>query len=268
VLSVAIVCVAVIWIIAGGKLLPSRNADPEKTAMEYRVESGPFEKRLYVGDSILVPIGDDVYKLSLTDIKDSVMLDTPFGAMTLSLGDSKALEAPEQSPNTAMEIVKIGVIDFMASKPAAGVLLRVEFARTELESVVKGEVTILGTPTDQQAQIPSAIKQADSVIFRSNRGPFPFVVQISFRGNSLFRYETDKKDWVEKYYVKGEAVTVNATSSITVWSSNAQAVKMTFQASGAKPFDLEIGGPGEIAVKRISWNRLENSWALVSATLD
>jgi len=106
------------------------------------------------------------------------------------------------------------------------------------------------------------------VILRSTRGPYPFVVQVSFRGNCLFRYEADRKEWVEKYYSKGESVTINASNALTVWASNAQAAKLTFQASGGKTADLEIGAPGEISVKRIAWSRAESSWALISSDLD
>lgn len=83
---------------------------------------------------------------------------------------------------------------------------------------------------------------------------------ISFRGNCMLRYEADRKEWVEKYYQKGESVSVNVSSALILWASNAQAAKLTIQATGGKTYDHELGLPGEIVVKKISWAQQEGSW--------
>lgn len=260
VFAIIIVGAAIVWIFAGGKSSSVNSNNQAKQTMEYRVEGTPFEKRLYVGDSLLVPLENDVYKIRLASITETVNLETPFGPFKLSLGEAGTIDPDKNGAADASIIVG----DFEKNREASGVLLRVEYAPIEAGAQVQGEITIPGNTTSSQSPSPVA----DTVILKSSRGPYPFVVQVTFRGNCLFRYEADRKEWVEKYYSKGESITVNVSSALTVWASNAQAAKLSFQATGGKTADLEIGAPGEIAVKKIGWSKAEGTWALVSSNLD
>jgi len=261
-LAIVILGVAIFWIVAGGSITGSSPRPKGKEPAEYRVEGGPFEKRLYVGDSLLVPLGDDVYKIKLSGIAEAVTLETPLGPLSLNLGEAGPLDPDKDgAPN-----VSIVLGDFEKNRPASGALLRIEFAPPAEAAGDAAEVTV----SENSAQTGAAASQPkpDAVILKSSRGPYPFVVQVSFRGNCLFRYEVDRKEWVEKYFSKGETATINVSNGLTVWASNAQAAKMTFQASGGKTADLELGAPGEIAVKRIAWGHAEGSSALISSDLD
>jgi hypothetical protein len=261
-LAIIIIGAAIFWIVAGGSISGSSPRPKGTEPAEYRVEGGPFEKRLYVGDSLLVPLGDDVYKIKLSGITDTVTLETPLGALPLSLGEAGPLDPDKDGvPN-----VSIVLGDFEKNRPASGALLRIEFAAPDETSGNGADVTV----PESSAQAGAVANQTkpDTVILKSSRGPYPFVVQVTFRGNCLFRYEVDRKEWVEKYFSKGETATINVSNGLTVWASNAQAAKMTFQASGGKTADLELGAPGEIAVKRIAWGHAEGSSALISTDLD
>lgn len=249
--------------------------DPAKQATEYSVEGSPFEQRLHTGDSLLVPLRENVYKISLAAIGETVRLESPFGPYELSLGATASID-PDQDGIPDV-IILLG--DFDKEKAQAGALLKVEFPITSASGAQPDEVTIPAgaPPAKAEGSIPAAAPAsaalapapaAETVILRSSRGPYPFVAQISFRGSCLFRYEADRKEWVEKFYAKGESITVNVSSSLTLWASNAQAAKLGIQVSGGKTADLEIGGPGEIAVKRISWSRAEGTWALAATELD
>lgn len=261
-LAAVILGAAIFWIVAGGSISGSNPRPKGREPAEYRVEGGPFEKRLYVGDSLLIPLGDDVYKIKLSSITETVSLETPLGPLALRLGEAGPLDSDKDgAPN-----VSIVLGDFEKNKPASGALLRIEFAPPAEASGSDGEVTVPVNPA--QAGVAASQLKPDVVILKSSRGPYPFVVQVSFRGNCLFRYEVDRKEWVEKYFSKGETATINVSNGLTVWASNAQAAKMTFQASGGKTSDLELGAPGEIAVKRIAWGRAEGVSALISSDLD
>jgi cytoskeletal protein RodZ len=261
-LAIIIIGAAIFWIVAGGSISGSSPRPKGKEPAEYRVEGGPFEKRLYVGDSLLVPLGDDVYKIKLSGIAEAVTLETPLGPLALSLGEAGPLDPDKDGvPN-----VSITLGDFEKNRPASGALLRIEFAPPAEAAENGADVTV----PENSALAGAGASQAgpDVVILKSPRGPYPFVVQVTFRGNCLFRYEVDRKEWVEKYFSKGETATINVSNGLTVWASNAQAAKMTFQASGGKTADLELGAPGEIAVKRIAWGRAEGASALISSDLD
>ncbi|TXT49424.1 MAG: hypothetical protein FD137_671 [Spirochaetes bacterium] len=230
---------ALLWVVLGKGLTLGNQEEAVSAPAVYRVEGGPFEKRLYPGDSLLIPLGEEVHRVSLSKIEESIELETPSGFLTLRLGESQPL-GTEASPAS---LVHFTAIDFKQSSPKAGVLIRVDFSSVNSQEPATSEVTIPPSPV-------------------------PMEVKVSFRANTLFRHEADRKEWVEKYYSKGESLGVNVASSLTIWSSNAQAVKLSFQASGAKSFDLELGGPGEVVVKRISWLRSEGSWVLAATTLD
>jgi cytoskeletal protein RodZ len=260
-----IVLLVALWIIFGAK--GSGTPDPASgQRSEYRVESGPFDKRIYPGDSLLVPLGSDVYKIRLTAIDESVRLETPFGPFAVSLGGTAVID-PDGDGEPDISLI---VSDFQKNKPKSGALLRVEYSPSKSETNQAGEIMVSGGPAQApgQAALPRLGEKSDILVTKSTRGPYPFVLQATFRGNCLFRYETDRKDWVEKYYSKGETVTINVNSSVTVWASNAQAAKLTFQASGGRSVDIELGAPGEISVKRFSWNNASGTWALVASELD
>jgi cytoskeletal protein RodZ len=261
-LVVLIIGSAVLWIFVGGRLQNNKTGGPDSAKpAEYKVEGGDFQKRLYTGDILLIPFAEDVYRISLGTIGETVILETPFGSKELRLGETAELDPDANDTPDILLVLE----DFQKDRPASGALLRVSFNETDTaESARTGEVTV------PRALPPStAVKDQDTVILRSTRGPYPFIVQVSFRGNCLFRYEADRKEWVEKYYSKGESININVTNALTLWSSNAQAAKLTVQASGGRSVDLEIGGPGEIAVKRLAWSKADSAnWALSSSELD
>jgi hypothetical protein len=266
-LAILIVAAAVVWVVAGGILSSPKIRQSPTTPIEYRIEGGPFEKRLYVGDSLLVPLGEEVYKITLSGVGERVELDTPFGHQSLKLGESGALDPDSDGIPEA----SLSIVDFEKQRASSGVLVNISFPIQAPISGSAGDVTISGKAPalGTETAVDSAKSKTDStIIFRSGRGPYPFVVQVSFRGSCLFRYEADRKEWVEKYYSKGESATINVNSALTVWTSNAQAAKLSFPASGGKLIDLELGAPGEIAVKRIFWDTPDGSWALVASNLD
>jgi hypothetical protein len=103
----------------------------------------------------------------------------------------------------------------------------------------------------------------EAVIFSGKRSPHPFVVNVTFRNYAMFRHEIDRKDREERYYHKGEQISVTANNSAKLWTSNAAACKLTIQASGGQSADVELGSPGEVAVKQIRWTQADDStWTL------
>lgn len=266
---VLLLIVVALLVFAAIRLKPRETAAaPDSQAakpVEYRVEGTPFEKRLFPGDSLIIPLGDDVFKLTLDSIDETVNLTTPWGPFKLSIGQ----QAPIDMNKDAKPDATMTIVDYEKNKPASGALLHLEIADNQSAQPAQAEVTVpdsVQNSTQQNASQGTA--SAPTVLFKSPKGPYPFVVQVSFRGNCMFRYEADRKEWVEKYYLKGENLTFNVNSSLTAWASNAQAAKLVFQASGGKTAEMEMGGPGQIAVKKVSWSQTDSGWALVATDLD
>lgn len=249
-------------IAAGAALLfrsPTSVVTPPQAPQEYRVEGSSFERRIYPGDSLLIQTGSDVIRVKLQAIHDSAVFETPLGTMQVSLGGNITFDLNTDNYPDAI----LAANDFEKGKPKNGVLVKVELPIPQTAANTN-EITIpAGTSEAPRNQQP-----ANSIIFKSPRGPYPFMATISFRGNCMLRYEADRKEWVEKYYQKGESITVNVSSSLILWASNAQAAKLTIQATGGKTYNHELGLPGEIIVKKISWAQQDGSWALIASNYE
>jgi len=270
----ALVVVAVVLLVAlGGR----RGADEAKEAArrapaEYRVAGSAMEKRLYVGDSVLVALDSDTYKILLTRIDDAVTLDTPVGASRLMLGEEGELDLDRNNRPD----IKVLVSDLAKKDPGKGALIRIEYqepraAEPAAAATPAPDAAAAAAPAPATPAVPVAVAAPGkpAVIFEANKSPYPFVVSVTFRGSCLFRYEVDKRDRDERYYRKGETVTVNASNNIKLWTSNAQSAKLTIMASGGKSADLDLGGAGEVAVKRIAWSQTETgTWALGASDVD
>ncbi len=292
--AVLVVIIALVATLGRKGAGASETATSRRSPVEYRVEGSAFEKRLYVGDSLLVAYGNEKYKLLVSRIDDAVTLETPVGASRLMLGEEGTIDLDR---NNQPEL-KVLVSDLSKKDPTKGAILRMEYSSADaaLKAATQAPSALPGasdsgdqgtaSPTAPApvpapaAAVPAASAAAPTaalaaipgkpiVLFESPKTTYPFVVSVTFRSSCMFRYEVDKRDRDERYYRKGETVTVNANNSLRLWASNAQAVKMTVQASGGKSADLELGGAGEVAVKRIAWTQGDSGgWVLGAAEVD
>ena len=281
----AVLVVALALFLALGRRAPgpaSATAGAPHSPVEYRLEGGILEKRLYLGDSVLVSAGKERYKLVVAAIDDAVTLETPTGPSRLMLGEEGTVDLDK---NNQPEL-KVLVGDFSKRESAKGALLRFEYASADaaLKAAAEAPEPVASTntgvpgaaaattaaPAVASAAAPAApASGAKAVLFEASKSPYPFVLSVTFRGACMFRYEVDRQDRDERYYRKGETITVNATNSLRLWASNAQAAKVTIQASGGKSADLDLGGAGEIAVKRIAWAQGDSGgWVLSAVDVD
>ena len=111
----------------------------------------------------------------------------------------------------------------------------------------QAQVAAVAVSTGQAAS-PERPATQESIVFSSKRSPYPFVLNVTFRNYAMFRHEIDRHDREERYYHKGDQISVTANNSAKLWTSNAAACKLTIQASGGQTADVELGLPGEVAV--------------------
>ena len=261
-------------------------ATSHRQAVEYRVEGATFEKRVFVGDSLLVTYGGEKYKLLVSRIDDALTLETPVGASRLMLGEEGTIDLDK---NNQPEL-KVLVSDLSKKDASKGAVLRLEYSSPDAALAAASQAPAsdnsdqtaapggtaaaapsseAAAPTPAAATLSAASSGKPVVLFEAGKKtPYPFVLSVTFRGPCMFRYEVDKRDRDESYYRKGDTVTVNAQNSVKLWASNAQAVKLTVQASGGKSADLDMGGAGEVAVKRIAWSQDGGAWVLGAAEVD
>jgi cytoskeletal protein RodZ len=288
--ALVVVAAVLAVVFSQGRGKAQGTAAVEHKPVEYSITGGSLEKRLYVGDSILVRSEKDNYKIVISRIDDAVTLETPVGASRLMLGEEGSLDFDRDNQPDLTVLVS----DLAKRSPEKGALVKMSLssalAASAAQAAVEGgdnpaqgtaagasaaaagtSATASALPTSgtAPATTPPAAGGKSVLIFEATKSPHPFVVSVSFRGSCLFRYEVDKRDRDERYYRKGETVTVNANNSVKIWASNAQSAKLTIMASGGKSADLDLGSAGAVSVKRIAWAQTETgTWALSASDVD
>jgi cytoskeletal protein RodZ len=244
---------------------------PEKTVVrkteEYTMNNAFLERRFYPGDSILIPLEDDTYRLELSGLGDAVTIATPGGSVRLDLSQEVTVDLNSDGFGE----LRIIAADFVRNSDATGALLRFE-----LESVPAQ--TASGAPQGTAPVLPAEVINAGSagpaaapVIF-SSPGAFPFTLQAAFQSYCLFRweilFERDRQGRNEQYFQRSNELSVPAQNGIRLWASNAQAVKLQV-IGGGRTVPVELGGAGEVVVADIRWVRDdENRYRLILARLE
>jgi cytoskeleton protein RodZ len=125
-------------------------------------------------------------------------------------------------------------------------------------SAASANIAATGAPGAAVAAAPATGASAQGTPIRAASGAqvsrgadaAPFTVDIVFRDYCLFRFQADSKEKEEKFFQKGESFSIEAKAKVTLWLSNAGAVKARILGK-----DVELGNAGEVAVRQIGWAR-------------
>jgi hypothetical protein len=234
----------------------------------YTLEGSFLERRLYRGDSVLIPLGGNQYKLDLLNLGEAVTISAPTGSMILDLGEEINIDINSDG----MEDVRIGAQDFVRNDPSLGVQLRFDLIADT--GVAGGGLPNTEVPNAASAAVPESAPASPGaqVVFTSSNA-YPFTLQASFQGYCMFRWEIlrerDRQGRQEQYYSRTEELNIQVQNyGVRIWVSNAMAVKI--QAIGAgRTVPLEIGGAGEVVVADVYWARdNDGRYRLVMARID
>jgi cytoskeletal protein RodZ len=279
VLLVIALCLVVLCALAGGVYFfinhpwqSASEAVPVRSVIEYTLEGNNLERRFYRGDSVLVPLGDDQYKLELANLGEAVTIAAPGGAVILELSQEVLVDVNSDG----LGDLRITVADFVRNEPATGALLRFElnnelgFSGGEVPPVDSAGLGDAG----ESILSPEAAGAAAAnipVIFTSPSA-YPFTLQAVFQGYCMFRWEIlgerDRRDRNEQYFVRTDELNIQAQNGIRLWVSNAAAVRLQV-IGGGRTVPLEIGGAGEVVVADVRWVRDEDGrFRLVLIRLD
>ena len=250
---------------------PSGNNSADEAVHEtvqYKMDSKIFEKRLYPGDTVTVPYNNENFAVTLKQIDDTVLFQTPSGSRNFMLGEEGSIDLDKDN----VPEIYVFISDFQKNAPSVGALIR--FTASDSLSVAPLADTAEPKPAQTiTATVPPKTTEKSgsfvSAIFTGKRSPYPFTANVTFRNYAMFRYEIDKKTREEKYFRKGDLLTVNATNSMTIWCSNAGSPKITILASGGQNAEIEIGNPGEVSVRALRWTQADDgTWTLGLYQLD
>ena len=255
VLLVVVVFIGRIAIAKIDTVIKNRPVQPvEQTKMiekqnnaSYTLSQEVFEKRLFKGDTVTLPIGEKSYQLKVEKTAPELYLATDIGTQIIALGQSLVLDLNGDVTGD----IKISVEDIDAADESKGAL--VEILTTGFSESAAAETPNIKI-SDQSAQSDSAKYK---VLFDAGSA-YPITLNATFRSYCLFRYEQDKSNRDERYYQKSEQLTIQANNGIRIWASNGNAVKMQIIAGG-KTIDIEVSRPGEVIVKDLKWIKDDES---------
>ena len=217
-----------------------------RAPVEYLMEGNTLERRLYRNDSVLISIDSEMYRLELYNLSETVTIRTPGGMEILDLSQ----EATIDLNNDGIPELRITVADFAKNNPDMGTLLH--FYLMDFTLSTSGE-------SAQQAPFTMNPPAASSVtIIPSSPNAYPFTLQIQFQGYCMFRWEIlnerDRRGANQRYFLRNEALDIQAQNGIRLWASNASAAR--FQViGGGRTFPVEIGTAGEVVVAELRWVR-------------
>ena len=229
----------------------TENLPVIRKPIEYVMEGNFMERRFYKNDSLLIPVGTEMYKLELSNLGEVVTINTPVGPVILDLSQDASVDLN----NDGIPELRITVADFAKNNTDIGALLY--FYMTDTPGYNADTKTEPGIPL-----IPNTGVSSSTTIIPSSSSAYPFTLQINFQGYCMFRWEIlnerDRKEKKERYFQRAEDLNIQAQNGIRIWVSNAQAAKFQI-IGGGRSFPVEIGAAGEIVVSDFRWVRDEDS---------
>ena len=262
----AVAIVLAVLLLAGGAIfiiyrLPKKSevsAPVARTASEYALNTDSIERRFYPGDSVLINVDNNSYKLVFSNLSDAITITTPRGTVMLDLGQEVAVDLN----NDGFQELRITAADFVKNDSSLGALLRFE-----VESSLQTAVSEPVIPMDAM----NAGREAVTII-QPVSSAFPFTLRAVFQGYCLFRYEIllerDRQGRSEQYYQRSEEINITAQNGIRLGISNAQAVKLQV-IGGDRTLPFDTGGAGEVVASDLRWIRDDDGrYRLVLIRLD
>jgi cytoskeletal protein RodZ len=264
-----LITAAIIALIGGSAyyffFMPKKVIGDEQIArepVEYSLTEGFLERRFYEGDTLLIPIADSSFKVSLRAIGDVITLAAPGKDIKLDLNN----EVVADVNSDGVPELRINAVDYAQNRNEIGAQLRFEILNDGNQPGAAFTGSEAPSPTDQ----PQAAAAGRTVIFE-NANPYPFTLQAVFSRYCMFRWEIlrepNKQNRGERYFVKGEEQTIQAQNGIRFWASNSSAVKIWI-IGGGHNIPLELGGPGEVLVEDVYWVREEDRYKLIEVRLE
>jgi cytoskeletal protein RodZ len=244
---------------------PGREASAagvRRAPAEYTMNTELLERRFYMGDSLLVPLGENRYKLELSNLGDALSINTPGGLTMLDLSQEVNVDLNNDGNGDLI----ITAADFVKNDTAAGALLRFQLSAGSRHA----DASAAAVSLPQEMASPSGLSSS-TVIFTAG-SPYPFTLQTVFQGYCMFRweilYERERQGRNEQYFQRANELNIQANNGIRLWASNAQAAKINV-IGGGQTVPLELGSAGEVVVADIRWVRdEENRYRLVMMRLE
>jgi hypothetical protein len=202
-------------------------------------------------------MGGKTWRIVVASIGDTLTLKVPGGTVELGLGKERLIDLDGDS------VPEIRVVWNDVDRTSSVKRVNLGLYRTS------GSTTAAAAAGDTTPTPPSAPAGAQSPPVRVDTfqpvrlaqaaQPGLFTLDFTFRNDCLFRYLVDDGQREDRFFQKGEQFTIDtARKQVTMWLSNAGAVRMRVQGK-----DFELGSLGEVATRRVAWQKDTNTGAYV-----
>jgi cytoskeletal protein RodZ len=275
----AVVVLAIVGLILWRVLAPRTGGTrtplaPRGTAEEFVFQDQVRTRWFTRGDAIVVPAADRSYRLVVSGIGDTLILTVPGGTVELGIGKERLIDLDGDS-RADLRVVWNDVDRTAAERRVNLGLYRVSLAGAETAPGAAGTPAEAGAPAAAATSAAATSAAAAGASTLSAAPPMRqasfktlatlraaraegFTVKFRFRTYCLFRFLVDTKEREERFFQKDETFTLEAKNRITLWLSNAGAVKA---AVGDTEYDL--GRSGEVGTRAIAWRGDPGSSAYV-----
>ena len=215
---------------------------------QYQFDGTTQNVRLYKGDQILLPqeSGSNIV-LTVAETLSALSILTPAGTQVIDLSEERALDVDGDGDS---EII-LYVSDVSPTDASRGAEVRML-----AKSAADGDGLAGGASSSELRpdDIPVVSGDAKLPVLVEDTRAYPFTLNISFRGQCLFRFRSDNKDVIEDYYHSGDVINVTSNNRFRLWASNISTVKIQVIA-GLSTKDLETGTAGAVSVEDVKWIR-------------
>jgi cytoskeletal protein RodZ len=275
-----VVVLAIVALVLWQVLSPRTGGGRQPLAARGAAEEFVFQDQVRTrwftrGDAIVVPAADRSYRLVVTAIGDTLTLTVPGGTVEMGIGTERLVDL-DGDARADLRVVWNDVDRTAAERRVNLGLYRVSLAGVETPHAAAGSPTgtAAGAPTDATATAAAGaaapapatgtaappMRQASfkTLVAARAAAAEEFTVKFRFRSYCLFRFLVDSKEREERFFQKDETFTLDGKSRITLWLSNAGAVKA---AVGDTEYDL--GRSGEVGTRTIAWREDSGSGAYV-----
>ena len=242
VLMVLAVLAAVMGFIFSGKKSSAAASSQAPAAVEekkpnvYVMDEVLFERSFAEKDIVRVNLGAGAYDISCQSVGASVVLSYRKGNLVLAPSKELVLDLDGDTKND----VKVSVKD--VNPEARTAVIRIDRA---IEAPVPPPL-----PAVPVASEPGSIIMHDKGTVNILVSPVKrnFILEASFSGPCMFRYQADDAASVEKYCKAGDQVRLEVSDSVKVWLSNAGNAKFLLGDA-----EITLGQKGDVTSEKIGW---------------
>ncbi|MBN2658013.1 MAG: helix-turn-helix domain-containing protein [Spirochaetales bacterium] len=191
---------------------------------------------------------------------DSIKVSTGSKLLTFMVNFSDEggfISYTDPSGNPGQFVLEKGGEQLVLIGDQTGVYFSVKSISTEKATIIAQKVAVdepqVMETTEEGGSVENTVTTADAplsdkIVIMTETYPKAYTIDALFRGDGLFRYETDGQGRIERFYQAGERLKVDVNRNLLLWASNAGSVDLKISGQ-----EIKIGESGQVVVRSVKW---------------